>query len=181
MATTKKKVSNTPLAAPKALSYGLNSIKELEFYHKDPGLLNISNFQRDKIRFAINCGLNWREQERIFEIALRISFLYPANDSKIENTSLFGINALISYNIKNHEGKFVSKKDGSFDMPTKILITFFSIALSTTRGMLASNTPRTAYKDIHLPIVNPQRIITDLWGDILNNPIVNINLENRIK
>lgn len=60
----------------------------------------------------------------------------------------------VTYDIINFSD-FINSVDNSLNIPDQFMHTFLSIALSTTRGILAAKTEGTFLRDVYIPILNP--------------------------
>lgn len=151
---------------PKKAPISVARIKDVSFLTRN------EFFKKDssEIRFFIDHQVGFNTTAGLAILTLRLTYAYPDALDKIameiEVENVFEIIGLDKY-IPNAPP--VTKEN--MNVPSEILITMVSLAVSHTRALLARNTMGTVYESIMLPILDPVALAKHFFKEKVDDSI----------
>jgi preprotein translocase subunit SecB len=111
----------------------------------------LSKLDRQKFAYVINANIKQNNPQK--EVVVIINIKVYADDTKI--LYIGEIETKGSFIIKNYEDLIFENKNV---LPKDLITMYFSIMLSTTRGMLFILSNKTTLENAVLPIINPNTL-----------------------
>lgn len=137
------------------LTFSLKDCKCKSFALTDFGAKNKVPIDADKYQFNFLFTLNIDEQAKTVKIELGAR-LSGFSEIKDDLANLVSINEFL---ILNFDEIAVKNNDQMPAIPSHTLIPFFSVAISSLRGMYAVKLENTLYSNAILPLVDASQII----------------------
>jgi hypothetical protein len=138
------------------ISFQITQLKELAFSYAETSP-NGSLQNIDELEVCINVNYRWNLEKDIFGVQLDIAYLKMVDGS--QKTELLKFVSYTEFKVLNLERIFKVNSPIDFIMDENPEITFVSIAISSTRGMLASRTAGTIFGQFIFPIGSPAELI----------------------
>jgi len=138
----------------KNINFALAGIRELSFLYTDP-LQNNLNFQPEinTVEGKFDINYRWNLEKNSFGVVMDISYLINKPDgTSNENLRL---TVLYEFMVENLKDIFIVRTNQDFDIDQTLEITFVSIAISTTRGILFEKSKGTYFSNFPFPLLNP--------------------------
>jgi len=130
------------------ISFRIKNISTLEFIIKN--MPEIETSDKNLFQFQI-LPASFVEKENS---AIGIDTVVDIFIDQEKQKKVCSLITRIIYDIVNFND-FVNTIDNSLNIPEQFMHTLLSIALSTTRGILATKTEGTLLRDVFIPILNP--------------------------
>lgn len=105
--------------------------------------------RKDRLNFQIQHLFKIEPKLNIFNVGFRIQ----VTDGKQNKQELANIETITAFKIKEVESGSLNQ------IPEHLVVTFLSIAYSTTRGALAAKSQGTVVGEVPLPLINPTEVI----------------------
>ncbi len=132
------------------IKFRLKTIKVEGFSFSE---LEDSKFDINTTIFEFNSGIRVIPEEETILILLGIA-LFNDPDKKIQLCNL-----KVSYEFHVIGLRHFPRKDNTIKIPDDILIQFFALAISTSRGILFDKCAGTYLSEIILPLINPATLL----------------------
>jgi hypothetical protein len=146
------------MAESKPIQFGIKEIKELEFFVDEA----------KEIDGAVDFNYNVDISPDLNKELLRI--IITASHIKASSKEIF-LRGKIStaFSIKDMKTHTKKNQDGSegFNISEAVWATFFSIAFTHARAILARSSAGTKFSHLLLPVINPQHEFKKLFGKYL--------------
>lgn len=138
------------------ISFQITQLKELGFSYTE------TNQEGDKqtieqLEVGINVNYRWNLEKDIFGVQLDIAYINQVDES--HKNELLKFTSYTEFKVLNLERIFKVNSPNDFIMDENLETTFVSIAISSSRGMLASRTAGTFFGQFIFPIVSPGELI----------------------
>jgi len=149
------------------IQFKIDSIKKISFYEKDFKEYNLtsSDVSKGTVKLAVSVNINI--SNGIISFTINADFHpKPPHD----NFSLFGIESLFSFKVKDFKNVFDQKDKDKFKIPDSFMNEILNIAISGTRGMLAALISNPSYSKVILPIIDTKQILSSLKAENLLVP-----------
>lgn len=144
------------------MKYSLSSVKNIMFYFISLEEAKIVDFDILKVENAISHKIILRPKEKAISIYFKILFRYDKNIEFVK----YAVRAdFVIYNYHEIIKKSKPSEEKKSDIPTRFLVNFFGITISTARGMLASYLMNTDYAELFIPLFHPDEIIKTFIED----------------
>lgn len=126
-----------------------------EFYYKELDVLDVSEIIKNALINVQVGGYYIEDEEKLFQ-GIKISY-----STEEESETLFNVEARHIFSLSGDMEKYISdsKEEKVFDIDYGLKVTFASVLYSTMRGVLREKLSGTRYKDVILPIINPEGLI----------------------
>jgi len=111
----------------------------------------------EQLEVGININYRWNLDQDIFGIQLDIVYLLEILENKKEE--LLKFSTYTEFKVVPLKEIFKVNAPNDFTIDAKLETTFVSIAISSTRGMLASRTAGTFFSQFIFPLVTPGELI----------------------
>lgn len=131
-------------------------LKEIGFSYTEPIEL-IKKQKVEQLEVGINVNYRWNLENDIFGVQLDIAYLKEINEN--QKNELLKFSTYTEFKVLNLQKIFKVKNLNDFIMDEPLETTFVSIAISSSRGMLASRTAGTFFGQFIFPLVNPGDLI----------------------
>lgn len=138
------------------ISFQITQLKELGFSYSETNSHGEAQ-KIEQLEVAINVNYRWNLEKDIFGIQLDIAYLNAIGDSL--KTELLKFSSYTEFKVLDLQCVFKVNDTNDFIMDENLETTFVSIAISSSRGMLASRTAGTFLGQFIFPIVNPGELI----------------------
>jgi hypothetical protein len=138
----------------KNIKFALAGIRELGFLYTNPSQNNLNIIPEITAfdgKFDIN--YRWNLEKNTFGVVMDISYLINQPDNII--TENLKLTVLYEFFVENLNDVFIVRTNQDFDIDKNLEITFVSIAISTTRGILFEKTRGTYFSNFLFPLINP--------------------------
>ena len=141
----------------KKSSFVLLNLRETGCLYVEPFQL-FSVFLQDRVKFLqlIKAGLtvnySWNIATNYFAVLL--DFQFKHNENEID-TDILHYSTRTEFIVTDIKDIFLDKCNGKFEMDEQYEITFVSIAISSSRGMIAARTAGSFIGAFIYPLVNP--------------------------
>jgi hypothetical protein len=146
------------MAESKPIQFGISEIKELEFFVDEAKEIDGSfdfNYNVD-IFPDLNTGL--------VKIVITASYIKTSSKElflKGKVSTAFSIKDMQTHTRKAEDGK------AGLDVPEAVWVTFFSIAFTHARAILARSAAGSKFTNLLMPVINPQQEFKKLFGKLL--------------
>jgi len=138
----------------------LVSIEELEFTQRSAELLEKLGGKPENFGLASNARYRWELEKDIFSIILEFKFHFFQNpDNPIDQIEALCYSSQVTFHILDLKDSLIVRSVNDFDMDDILERNLVSIAISTTRGMLAVRTMGTIFKNFGLPLLDPKEYL----------------------
>jgi hypothetical protein len=127
------------------IQFAIESFEIVGFSEQKP----TSQVRKDRITFQIQHMFTTEVEQKLFKVGFRIQVF----DGKLKKTELSSIETITSFSLKCEEPDFMNK------IPEHLVVTFLSIAYSTTRGALMAKAVGSISGDVPMPLINPTQIV----------------------
>ncbi|MFC2104470.1 hypothetical protein ACFLS4_03855 [Bacteroidota bacterium] len=144
------------MAKKKQVYYRLIEIKELSSFMHSLQELGIDDYKLSKVKYQRDLTFDFNEKEGEIDIIVDIKFFYNV-DSK-NTVDLFGIRTLTKFGLKDYKDSIKWVEKNLLDIPDNLMYTFFSVAYSSSRGILVCLTSKTDYDNFYLPLIELKEI-----------------------
>lgn len=111
----------------------------------------------EQLEVGININYRWNLDQDIFGVQLDIAYLLEILENKKEE--LLKFSTYTEFKVIPLKEIFKVNAPNDFTMDANLETTFVSIAISSTRGMLASRTSGTFFSQFIFPLVTPGDLI----------------------
>lgn len=135
------------------IKYRYSQVITLKYSFTEPELADVQEIKTD-IKSHAETNFLYQKESNHFVIDLDINLNLTEIDFQLfelKNRHFFGIKSDISLIEEDNDGEFVN-------LPEQLLVTFTSIAYSTTRGIIKEKLAGTRLSDIMLPIIDPKKL-----------------------
>ncbi|MCX6245133.1 MAG: hypothetical protein NTU98_10565 [Bacteroidetes bacterium] len=139
-----------------AIKFQITKLKEIGFSYiepTDPGQTQ----KIDQLEVGINVNYRWNLEQDIFGVHLDIAYIKEILEH--QKTELLKFSSYTEFKVLNLQKIFKVNNPNDFIMDETLETTFVSIAISSTRGMLASRTAGTFFSQFIFPLVSPGDLI----------------------
>lgn len=139
----------------KEIKMRISKIREIEFSCKDipDGVENIE-FGKDMF-FALHFAYTPNPEKKVFALKTFIKYTLKGQQEPI----LIFVNEILFDVIGMDEVVKIKKVTNKFEINNDFLIPLISVAIGTTRGMLAAKTTGKKINDFPIPMLNPKEIL----------------------
>lgn len=127
------------------IHFAIESFEIIGFSEQKPA----SHIRKDRITFQIQHMFTTDNEQQLFKVGFRIQVF----DGKLKKTELSKIETVSSFSLKSDEPDVMNK------IPEHLVVTFLSIAYSTTRGALMAKAVGSITGEVPLPLINPTQIV----------------------
>ncbi len=136
-----------------AVSIKIIEIKKIRHYEKDYTQYGLK--AKDIKKPTVNIGMRLSFDKKIGAVTIVFvpRFFYPETENE-----LFGIEFQYKFKIFNMKRFAVSENE--WRIPDVIMLNLFSIVISGTRGMLAALNTTPEYRNIYLPVLSREQILS---------------------
>jgi|GEM_PF-1456304 hypothetical protein len=138
------------------IKFQITQLKELGFSYTEPIEL-IQTQKIEQLEVGINVNYRWNLEQDIFGVQLDIAYIKEINEN--QKNELLKFSAYTEFKVLNLQKIFKVNNPNDFIMDEKLETTFVSIAISSTRGMLASRAAGTFFAQFIFPLVSPGELI----------------------
>jgi hypothetical protein len=142
-----------------AINIKIVGIKEYEFQLKEPSPKVSSDFAAENLNFTLGVGFGWLVEKSMFSVILEVDATYE--DHKGTQETLLKYKSRFDFEVEDLVKMLLVNPNGSFKLPTPALSTVISIAVSSTRGMIAVRTAGSFMSKYHLPMFNTKELIAN--------------------
>ncbi len=132
--------------------FGIRRIQDLAFSIDE----SVDIFDYESVQVAYALDLSDSEENEWIEFKLKVKFTEKGH----QRAFLTGTIATTFY-VKDIK-KYIDYSTNTFKFPPKGLLTMFRTSFTHARAILAKNTAGTKFKNIFIPIVDPQTLLVDL-------------------
>jgi outer membrane receptor for Fe3+-dicitrate len=108
-----------------------------------------SHVRKERLNFQIQHLFKVDAESNIFEVGFRVQVM----ESKQSKHEIAAIETITSFKIKGLPSENFNH------IPEHLVITFLSIAYSTTRGALVAKSQGSVVGEVPLPLINPSEVI----------------------
>ncbi|MEI8006994.1 MAG: hypothetical protein WCI48_12370 [Bacteroidota bacterium] len=138
------------------VNFQIIQLKELGLSYTEP--IEIIKEQKvEQVEVGINVNYRWNLDNDIFGVQLDVAYLKKIDES--HNIELLKFATYTEFKVLDLKQIFKVTNPNDFRMDEPLETTFVSIAISSTRGMLASRTAGTFFGQFIIPLVNPSDLI----------------------
>ncbi|TVQ81041.1 MAG: hypothetical protein EA358_01220 [Flavobacteriales bacterium] len=127
------------------LEFAIDSFKIDRFASNNPK----STVRKERLNFQIQHLFKIDAVSHIVQVGFRVQVM----ESKQSKHEIAAIETITSFKIKG-----ISSENFE-NIPEHLLVTFLSIAYSTTRGALIAKSQGTVVGEVPLPLINPSEVI----------------------
>lgn len=138
------------------VKFQITQLKEIGYYYYEP-IEFIKSNKIEQLEVGININYRWNLDQDIFGVQLDIAYLLELLENKKEE--LLKFSTYTEFKVVPLKEIFKVNAPNDFTMDANHETTFVSIAISSTRGMLASRTAGTFFSQFIFPIVTPSDLI----------------------
>jgi len=138
----------------KPILFNINSIRTDSFYEN-----NVPNEQIKKGKCNIGFGLNVDSKKGKLIFPVKVDFFTE------DDVSIFGIETIHAFKIKDFESHIKKDEDGEYNIPNGLIERLLGLAISGTRGMLVVSVTLPEYKKIFLPLVDISKLLILMKDD----------------
>ena len=138
------------------IKFQINQLKEIRFSYIEP--IELTKDQNvEQLEVGINVNYRWNLEQDIFGVQLDMAYLRDLEENKKEE--LLKFSSYTEFKVLGLNGIFKVNNSNDFIMDEKLETTFVSIAISSSRGMLAARTAGTFFGQFVFPLVTPGDLI----------------------
>ncbi|MBC8550955.1 MAG: hypothetical protein H8D23_15020 [Candidatus Brocadiales bacterium] len=148
------------------IEFSIKSIKVLEFHESNPSTLPLSESEELNSKSTVRYELGFKPPEDLILFRIYTHFFH---ESEGEKYPLFSLTSEYAFEVKHFKELFKKTNSDEFDVPHELLVIFINIAIAGTRGMIVASIRNDRYKNIYLPIFNPQKLLQNLLEQQLKN------------
>lgn len=145
------------------ITFKIDKIETISFL-VDPSKIAPKYSQPLDFNFAFEVKIIPPKKHILFILSLNVS---PKSKKELEVGNL---KVLVQFSVLNME-ELADNKNKRINLPNVFMASLFSIVISTTRGIWAEKVSGTKLHKVIFPLLNPQKILSDLKLDKSSNKL----------
>jgi len=137
------------------IKFAIDSFDITRYSSKTP----TSSLRKDRLNFQIQHMFKVLADLNTFQVGFRIRVM----ERKQSKNEVAAIETMTSFKIKGIPAERFEH------IPEHLLVTFLSIAYSTTRGALIAKSQGTVVGEVPLPLINPTHVISQMKESLVSD------------